>query len=229
MVQRRSIMMTVMALFAMLVTGTVGTAAQGATPAALFADTMGLPELHVQVTDSEIEGVPAETPAGRYLLTVDVTAADGGSVGFMQLPAGMSRDDFVAMLAGPSASPGPSMATPEGELALAQATLYLALAPKSNAAYLAFKAAGRDAKEHGSLPPPAHILNAPTALMRKLGYGQGYAYDHDVPDRFSGQDYFPDGMGRQRYYAPTDEGFEAELRARAERLDRLRRERGAKA
>jgi putative ATPase len=120
------------------------------------------------------------------------------------------------------------LGSPEGELALAQATIYLALAPKSNAAYLAFKAAGRGAKEHGSLLPPAHIRNAPTALMKQLGYGQGYAYDHDAPDRFSGQDYFPDGMARERYYLPTAEGFEAELKARADRLDALRRERRAK-
>lgn len=118
------------------------------------------------------------------------------------------------------------LGTPEGELALAQATVYLALAPKSNAAYLAFKAAGRSAKEHGSLLPPLHIRNAPTGLMRKLGYGQGYVYDHDAPDGFSGQDYFPDGMERERYYRPTGEGFEAELRARLERLEGLRRKRG---
>jgi len=91
---------------------------------------------------------------------------------------------------------------------------------------LAFKAAGRSAKEHGSLPPPRHILNAPTTLMKQLGYGQGYAYDHDAPDRFSGQDYFPEGMDRERYYAPTEEGFEAELKARWRRLAALRRERG---
>lgn len=118
------------------------------------------------------------------------------------------------------------LGTPEGELALAQATVYLALAPKSNAAYLAFKAAGRSAKEHGSLLPPLHIRNAPTGLMRKLGYGQGYVYDHDAPGGFSGQDYFPDGMERERYYRPTGEGFEAELRARLEWLEGLRRKRG---
>jgi putative ATPase len=118
------------------------------------------------------------------------------------------------------------LGSPEGELALAQATIYLALAPKSNAGYLAFKAAGRSAKEHGSLPPPRHILNAPTTLMKQLGYGQGYAYDHDAPDRFSGQDYFPDAMARERYYTPTEEGFEAELKARWQRLEALRRERG---
>jgi putative ATPase len=114
------------------------------------------------------------------------------------------------------------LGSPEGELALVQATPYLALAPKSNAAYLAYGAAQRSAREHGSLPPPLHIRNAPTGLMKQMGYGQGYAYDHDAPERFSGQDYFPDGMERQRYYEPTGEGFEGELGERAARLDRLR-------
>lgn len=118
------------------------------------------------------------------------------------------------------------LGSPEGELALAQATIYLALAPKSNAGYLAFKSAARAAREQGSLPPPLHLRNAPTSLMRRLGYGQGYAYDHDAPERFSGQSYLPDGMERARYYTPTEEGFEAELKARSERLDRLRRQRG---
>ncbi len=117
------------------------------------------------------------------------------------------------------------LGSPEGELALVQATLYLALAPKSNAAYLAYGAAQRSAREHGSLPPPMHIRNAPTRLMKQLGYGKDYAYDHDAPDRFSGQDYFPDGMARQRYYEPTGEGFEAELQERLTRLDELRRRR----
>ena len=117
------------------------------------------------------------------------------------------------------------LGTPEGELALVQVTLYLALAPKSNAAYLAFGAAQRAAREHGSLPPPLHIRNAPTRLMKQLGYGKDYAYDHDAPDRFSGQDYFPEGMVRQRFYQPTDQGFESELAQRAARLERLRKER----
>jgi putative ATPase len=119
------------------------------------------------------------------------------------------------------------LGSPEGELALAEVTVRLALAPKSNAAYLAFKAASRAAKANGSLMPPAHILNAPTKLMQKLGYGRDYAYDHDAPDRFSGQNYFPDGMPRERYYAPTDKGREAELKRRLERLDALRAEREA--
>src|SRR3954454_20355296 len=117
------------------------------------------------------------------------------------------------------------LGSPEGELALVEATLYLALAPKSNATYLAYAAAQRAAREHGSLPPPLHIRNAPTGLMKRLGYGKGYAYDHDAPERFSGQDYFPDGMERQRYYEPTGEGFEGELGERAARLDRLRAQR----
>ena len=117
------------------------------------------------------------------------------------------------------------LGSPEGELALVQTAIYLALAPKSNAGYLAYKAAQRSAKEHGSLPPPLHIRNAPTGLMKQLGYGHGYEYDHDAPDRFSGQDYFPDGMARQRYYQPTGEGFEAELQERVDRLDELRRRR----
>jgi putative ATPase len=83
----------------------------------------------------------------------------------------------------------------------------------------------RAAKESGSLMPPAHILNAPTRLMRELGYGQGYAYDHDATERFSGQDYFPPGMARERFYRPTGEGAEAAVRARLERWERLRRER----
>ncbi|MDW8371072.1 MAG: replication-associated recombination protein A [Geminicoccaceae bacterium] len=117
------------------------------------------------------------------------------------------------------------LGSPEGELALAEATVYLALAPKSNAVYLAYGAAMRAAKEKGSLPPPLHILNAPTRLMRTLGYGRGYEYDHGAPDRFSGQNYFPDGMARERYYEPTKEGLEARLAERLAQLDRLREER----
>ena len=108
------------------------------------------------------------------------------------------------------------LGSPEGELALAQAAIYLATAPKSNAVYTAYKAATRTAKEHGSLPPPRTILNAPTTMMRKLGYGEGYRYDHDEPDAFSGQDYWPERLGRQRFYTPTDRGFERRV---AERLD----------
>ncbi|MDF1586408.1 replication-associated recombination protein A [Rhodospirillales bacterium YIM 152171] len=117
------------------------------------------------------------------------------------------------------------LGTPEGELALAQAAIYLALAPKSNAAYLAYKAARRSAREHGSLAPPMHIVNAPTGLMKGLGYGKGYLYDHDMPDRFSGQNYFPEEMARERYYQPTDQGREQRLAERLAQLERLRAER----
>ncbi|MEZ5765767.1 MAG: replication-associated recombination protein A, partial [Xanthobacteraceae bacterium] len=102
------------------------------------------------------------------------------------------------------------LGSPEGELAIAQAVLYVATAPKSNAAYKAFGAAKRAARDNGSLLPPKHILNSPTKLMKAEGYGDGYAYDHDTPDGFSGQDYFPEAMGRQTYYDPTERGFERE-------------------
>jgi putative ATPase len=114
------------------------------------------------------------------------------------------------------------LGSPEGELALAQATIYLATAPKSNAAYLAYGAAIEAAKQHGSLAPPKHILNAPTGLMRQQGYGAGYQYDHDSPEAFSGQDYFPDAMAGQRFYIPDGRGFEAELKERLERWQQLR-------
>jgi putative ATPase len=117
------------------------------------------------------------------------------------------------------------LGSPEGELALAQATLHLATAPKSNAVYTAWKGAQRAAKETGSLMPPAHIRNAPTKLMRDLGYGKGYAYDHDVEGGFSGQNYFPDGMPRQRFYEPRGEGRERAIAERVERWSALRRER----
>lgn len=119
------------------------------------------------------------------------------------------------------------LGSPEGELALAQVTIHLALAPKSNAVYEAYGAAKRAAKKHGSLMPPAHILNAPTRLMQTLGYGKDYAYDHDAPDRFSGQSYFPEDMPREQFYRPTDEGLEQRLKAKLDWLERLRRERQA--
>ncbi|HAA91246.1 MAG TPA: AAA family ATPase [Rhodospirillaceae bacterium] len=114
------------------------------------------------------------------------------------------------------------LGSPEGELALAQAVIFLATAPKSNAAYAAFKAAARSAKETGSLDPPKHILNAPTDLMSELGYGDGYRYDHDEGDGFSGQDYFPETMERQQFYKPVERGFERELTKRLEYWQRLR-------
>ncbi len=118
------------------------------------------------------------------------------------------------------------LGSPEGELALAQSVVYLATAPKSNGVYTAYKGAMRAAKEHGSLLPPKHILNAPTRLMKSEGYGDGYAYDHDAPDAFSGQDYFPEAMGRARFYDPPERGFEREIRKRLDYWARLRKERG---
>ncbi|MFN3321502.1 MAG: replication-associated recombination protein A [Allorhizobium sp.] len=118
------------------------------------------------------------------------------------------------------------LGSPEGELALAQACVYLATAPKSNGVYVAYKAAMRAAKEHGSLLPPKHILNAPTKLMKAEGYNEGYRYDHDEPDAFSGQDYFPEKMGRQTFYDPPERGFEREIKKRLDWWAKLRRERG---
>ena len=104
------------------------------------------------------------------------------------------------------------LGSPEGELALAQVVLYLATAPKSNAAYKALSAAMRTARESGSGMPPKHILNAPTSLMKDLGYSEGYVYDHEAEDAFSGQNYFPDGMPRQDFYHPVARGFEREIK-----------------
>ncbi|MBO3759972.1 replication-associated recombination protein A [Ciceribacter sp. L1K22] len=118
------------------------------------------------------------------------------------------------------------LGSPEGELALAEACVYLATAPKSNGVYVAYKAAMRAAKENGSLLPPKHILNAPTKLMKGEGYGEGYRYDHDEPDAFSGQNYFPEKMGRQVFYDPPERGFEREIRKRLDWWSKLRRERG---
>ena len=117
------------------------------------------------------------------------------------------------------------LGSPEGELALAQATIYLACAPKSNAVYTAYKAATRLAKEAGSLPPPRTILNAPTKLMKRFGYGEGYRYDHDEPDAFSGQDYWPDALGPRPLYAPTERGYEVRLAERLARWAALRQAR----
>ena len=118
------------------------------------------------------------------------------------------------------------LGSPEGELALAQAVIYVATAPKSNAAYVAFGAAKRVAKEAGSLLPPKHILNSPTRLMEQEGYGAGYDYDHDAPDAFSGQNYWPESVGRQALYEPAPRGFEREVLKRLEYWARLRQERG---
>jgi putative ATPase len=117
------------------------------------------------------------------------------------------------------------LGSPEGELALAQAVVYLALAPKSNAVYVAYKAARAAARDTGSHPPPRHILNAPTRMMKDMGFGAGYAYDHDAEDGFSGQDYFPEGMKRPVWYLPPERGFERELKKRLDYFAKLRAKR----
>jgi putative ATPase len=119
------------------------------------------------------------------------------------------------------------LGSPEGELAIAEAVIYVATAPKSNAAYVAFGAAMRTARDAGSLLPPKHILNAPTRLMQSEGYGAGYEYDHEAAEAFSGQNYFPESLGQQTFYDPSERGFEREIRKRLEYWARLRRERSA--
>jgi putative ATPase len=117
------------------------------------------------------------------------------------------------------------LGSPEGELAIAEAVIYVATAPKSNATYMAFGEAKRVAKEAGSLLPPKHILNAPTKLMKTEGYGANYEYDHDSDEAFSGQDYFPEQLGRQKFYDPPERGFEREIRKRLDYWAKLRKER----
>lgn len=119
------------------------------------------------------------------------------------------------------------LGSPEGELAIAQLVIYLGTAPKSNAAYKAYKAAIRTARQTGSLMPPMHILNAPTKMMKDLGYSAGYQYDPDTADGFSGQNYFPDGMSRQRFYDPPERGFERDINKRLHYWDRLRARKAA--
>ncbi|MBL4766953.1 MAG: replication-associated recombination protein A, partial [Rhodobacteraceae bacterium] len=119
------------------------------------------------------------------------------------------------------------LGSPEGELALAQAVTYLALAPKSNAGYVGYKAAMALAKQTGSTPPPKHILNAPTSMMKEQGYGAGYAYDHDAEDGFSGQNYFPDEVKRPALYVPVERGFERELKKRLDYFAKLRAQRNS--
>ena len=114
------------------------------------------------------------------------------------------------------------LGSPEGELALAQLVIYLGTAPKSNAAYVAYKSVTRAAKETGSLMPPMHILNAPTRMMKDLGYAKGYEYDHDTTEGFSGQNYFPDGMARRTFYEPVERGFEREIKKRLDYWAKLR-------
>jgi putative ATPase len=117
------------------------------------------------------------------------------------------------------------LGSPEGELAIAQAVIYLATAPKSNAAYIAFGAARQAAAESGSLMPPLHSVNAPTRLMKELGYGEGYVYDPDTPEGFAGQNHFPDALPRRSFYAPLERGFEREIRKRLDYWEKLRQKR----
>ncbi|MFZ4067648.1 MAG: replication-associated recombination protein A [Phenylobacterium sp.] len=133
-----------------------------------------------------------------------------------------SADPMSLVLANAAREAFEHLGSPEGELALAQLTVHLACAPKSNAIYTAFSRARKAARETGSLPPPAHILNAPTRLMKSLGYGEGYVYDHDAEGGFSGQDYFPEGMGRPTFYEPRGEGSEVCVRERLERWAAMR-------
>jgi putative ATPase len=134
-------------------------------------------------------------------------------------------DPTALMICNEAAAAYERLGSPEGELALAQAALHLATAPKSNAAYVAYKAARAAARETGSLTPPAQILNAPTKMMKQLGYGAGYQYDHDAEGQFSGQNYFPDDMERQTFYQPKGAGREAPIREKLEQWAKLRRER----
>jgi len=137
-------------------------------------------------------------------------------------------DPTALMIAGEAERTYRLLGSPEGELALAHAAVHLATAPKSNAVYTAFKAAMKSARSTGSLNPPAHILNAPTKLMKDIGYGDGYAYDHDTQDGFSGQTYFPDGMDRPQFYKPKGEGREAPIKQRLEHWAELRARKQAK-
>jgi len=167
--------------------------------------------------------------------------ADAALYWFARMLAGGEHPEYIARrmvrmavedigLADPQALPAciaaweayERLGSPEGELALAQALIYLATAPKSNAAYTAYGAARRAAEETGSLSPPKHILNAPTTLMKEQGYGAGYRYDHDTAEGFSGQDYFPDQMDRRQFYDPPERGFEREIGKRLEYWKRLR-------
>ena len=132
-------------------------------------------------------------------------------------------DPTALMVAGEAARTYERLGSPEGELALAHCVIHLATAPKSNAAYVAYKAARRSAAETGSLMPPKHILNAPTSMMKGQGYGSGYQYDHDTEEGFSGQDYFPDGMKRPVFYDPKGEGREGPIAERLKRFQQLRK------
>ena len=135
-------------------------------------------------------------------------------------------DPTALMITGEAIRTYERLGTPEGELALAQAVIHLATAPKSNAAYVAYKAARNAARETGSLMPPKHILNAPTSMMKDQGYGKGYSYDPETEEGFSGQNYFPDGMTREAFYAPKGEGREAPIAERLKRWAALRETKG---
>ena len=137
-------------------------------------------------------------------------------------------DPTALMICNEAAAAYERLGSPEGELALAHALVHLATAPKSNGVYIAYKAARRAARETGSLAPPAHILNAPTSMMKNLGYGKGYEYDHDAEGGFSGQNYFPDGMERQTFYMPKGAGREGPIRERIEEWAKRRAERAGK-
>jgi len=148
---------------------------------------------------------------------IRMASEDIGNADPQALPLAIAGRDAYQMLG-----------SPEGELSLAQVVVYLALAPKSNAVYTAFKAAISLAKSTGSPMPPMVILNAPTKLMKGEGYGDGYQYDHDVPDAFSGQEYFPEALGRQQFYQPVERGFERDLKKRMDYFARLRAEKTRK-
>ena len=163
-------------------------------------------------------GVPVVyKPVTDY--TASVTAFSIGDLDMVWFGGLTGVQAFVAMTA--------RATMPEAQIPITEAAIYVATAPKSNGVYVAYKAAMRAAKENGSLLPPRHILNAPTKLMKSEGYGTGYAYDHDAEEAFSGQDYFPEALGRQTFYAPPERGFEREIRKRLEYWAKLRKERGS--
>jgi putative ATPase len=155
--------------------------------------------------------VAGEDPLFLARRLIRMASEDIGMADPQALPLAIAARDAYEMLG-----------SPEGELALAQVTVYLATAPKSNAVYTAFAAAMDVAKSSGSPMPPMTILNAPTKLMKGQGYGSGYIYDHDTPEGFSGQEYFPEKIGRQEFYQPVDRGFEREVRKRLDYFNRLR-------
>jgi len=155
--------------------------------------------------------VAGEDPLFLARRLIRMASEDIGEADPQALPLAVAARDAYQMLG-----------SPEGELALAQVVVHLALAPKSNAVYTAFKAAMSLAKETGSPMPPMVILNAPTKLMKGSGYGEGYVYDHDTPEAFSGQEYFPEKLGRQKFYEPVERGFERDLKKRVEYFERLR-------